>query len=472
MPQPNIIYVFADQMRSTALGCAGVERVHTPNLDAFAAQGTRFTNAVSNTPVCSPSRATLLTGLHALTHRLVFNDIMLRTDVRCLADVLNEAGYRCGYVGKWHIDVQDRGAFTPPGPRRRGFDDFWASYNCHHSYLNGYYYTGDSPDPVWVDGYMPDAETDLAIGYLQQKAVQRDPFCLMLSWGPPHCPYRQVPQRFLDMYPPESIELMPSARQGRVHGGSGPGPTAEEDRAKREQIAGYYAHVSALDDCFGRLMAAIEAAGIADNTIVVFSSDHGDMLFNHNRGWKCKPYRESVGVPLLVRWDGQVPAGRVAPAPVGIVDHMPTLLHLAGLAAPEGVQGQDLWAYFLGDDSAAPHSQLISFPVMPENYSYGVWRGVVTSRHTYATLRDRPWVLFDDQADPMQMTNLVGSPAHAAMQADLDAQTRAWLGRTNDPFESSREVADKHYAGHVNCVMPYFENETIRQGYATHKRSG
>ena len=472
--KPNIVYVFADQMRASAMGCAGVENVKTPNLDRFAAQGTRFANAVSNTPICSPARATLITGLHTLSHRLVNNDTALRTDVRSIAHCLNDAGYRCGYVGKWHIDCADRGVFVPPGPRRQGFDDLWASANCNHAYLNAYYYLNDDPEPVWIDGYEPDAQTDVAARYIGGRAGGGEPFCLFLSFGPPHCPYRAVPQKYLDMYPPESIELMPAAADARCVGhDDGDGPSGEEDRYKREIIAGYYAHVTALDACFGRVLAALDEAGIADNTIVVFSSDHGDMLFNHNHGWKCRPWRESVGIPLIVRWPGRVPAGRVTGGPVGIVDHMPTLLSLAGVSVPDEVEGDDLAAYVLGDESAAPRSAFINMPIVMKMFSFPEWRGVVTRTHTYARFRDRSWILFDDAADPMQMNNLAESAAHEPLQQELEAELQRWLERTSDPFETSEDVADKHYAGHVNLEMPYYENETIRLGRQEHaKRRG
>ncbi len=467
--KPNIVYVFADQMRSTAMGCVGVENVHTPNLDRFAAQGTRFANAISNTPICSPARATLISGLHTLSHGLVNNDIPLRTDVRSIAHCLNDEGYRCGYVGKWHIDCADRGAFIPPGPRRQGFDDFWATNNCNHAYLNAYYYRNDDPEPIWVDGYEPDAQTDEAVATIRDRAAGDDPFCLFLSWGPPHCPYRDVPQKYLDMYPPESIELLPPAVDARSFGHTdGDGPSEEEDAYKREIIGGYYAHVTALDDCFGRVLAALDEADVAENTIVVFSSDHGDMLFNHNHGWKCRPWRGSVGIPLIMRWPGRIPKGRVTGGPISIVDHMPTLLSLAGVRVPDEVEGDDLAAYVLGDESAAPHSAFINMPIVMRMFSHHEWRGVVTQTHTYARFLDRPWMLFDDAADPWQMNNLAESPEHEPLQAELEAELQRWLTRTNDSFETSETLADKYLVGHKNLEMPYYENETIRLGRQKH----
>lgn len=463
--RPDILFVFTDQQRSTALGCAGAEDVRTPHLDRFAGQGTRFTNAVANTPVCSPARATILTGRHVLGHGLVINDIPLRTGLPCLAETLNRAGYRCGYIGKWHLEGPDRGAFVPPGPRRRGFDDFWAVANCTHDYHAAHYYLNDDPEPYWHQGYEPFSQTAMAIEYLQSRAAAspRRPFCLFLSYGTPHCPYRSAPKEFLDLYADKTFRLLPNAEEGapfsdKVIAGKvyPPGTTM------RDVIAGYYAHVSATDEAFGRLLDAVDRLGLAAGTLLVFASDHGDMLFSQGRGWKCKPWRESVGVPMLMRWPGRVPAGRVTDGPLGLVDLMPTLLALAGAEAPPGLEGLDASAFVLGDERAAPSEQYINIPCMPGGNSLPEWRGLVTRGHTCVRTRRGPWLLYDDRADPFQRRNLADEPRHAALRQDLDARTAAWLRRTDDPFAASREVADRYAPGHVNNVAPYHFTETIK----------
>jgi arylsulfatase A-like enzyme len=467
MERPNILFVFTDQQRSTALGCCGAEDVRTPNLDRFASQGTRFVNAISNTPVCSPARGTILTGRHVLGHGLVTNDIPMRTDIPHVAQALNQAGYRCGYIGKWHVDEADRAIFIPPGPRRRGFDDFWAVANCTHDYNGAHYYLNEDPAPYWHPGYEPFSQTDIAIEYLESRGPGSSdrPFCLFLSYGPPHCPYSSAPAEFHAMYADRMFRLLPNTDPDAPVETRGlkwqqfPG-----DAKARDLIAGYYAHVSALDHAFGRLTAALDRLGLTENTLVMFTSDHGDMLFSHNRGWKCKPWRESVGVPLLIRWPGEVPAGRVSGAPVGLVDMTPTILGAAGVPVPPGVEGCDLGALLRGDESAAPEEQYINFPCMPGNFSLDEWRGVVTRRHTFVCTREGPWMLFDDSVDPFQLTNLVDDPAQASVRDDLDARTRRWLQRTGDRFETSLEIADRYAPHHRNCVAPYFANETVKAG--------
>jgi len=462
MTQPNILFVICDQMRSTALGCAGVEQVLTPNLDAFAEQGTRFTNAVSNTPACTPARATLLTGKHILSHGLVNNDMQLGHDHQSFARCLTAQGYSCGYIGKWHLDGVNRGAFIPPGPRRQGFDDFWAGVECNHNYFGGYYYGEETQQPEWFDGYEPDGQTKLAIDYIERKADDPSPFCLFLSFGPPHCPYQLVPEAYRAGYPDDGIGFLPNAVHARIQDPTTRGKLAgpadltqeEHDARKRRVIADYYAQVTALDDCFARLLACVDEQGLADDTIVVFTSDHGDMLFSQDRGWKSKPWRESVGIPLLVRWPGRVPAARVTHGPIGLVDLMPTLLEMTGTPIPEDVEGLDLSEFVGGNEAAAPASQYINFPCMPAWFRDPAWRGVVTGSYTYIANREGPWLLYDDAADPFQLQNLAADPASKPVVEELHAALQEWLGQTNDPFETSEEIADRLCPGHVNCVLP------------------
>jgi arylsulfatase A-like enzyme len=459
--RPNIVLVMTDQMRSTALGCAGREPVITPNLDRFAGEGVRFTNAVSNTPACTPARATLLTGKHVFSHGLISNDLPLATNHTSVAHGLNTAGYCCAWIGKWHVDGVNRGAFIPP-ERRQGFNDFWAGIECNHQYLDGYYYDDQTREPVWFDGYEPDGQTDLACKYLSDRTSADKPFFLAVSWGPPHCPYHLAPDDTRAWYDPDLIPIMPNAREATVQDpayvlkrGSRPLnlSQAEHDRRKRLVIRDYYAHVSALDRCFGRLMTTIDELGLRDDTIVIFTSDHGDMLFSQNRGWKSKPWRESVGIPLLVRWPGHAAPGRVSNAPVGLVDLMPTLVSIGGGTVPAEVEGNDLTQLLLGDETAAPESQYINFPCPAAMFRDPAWRGVVTRNHTYVTARDRPWLLYDDVADPVQMHNLVGLVGTAEIQDSLDLLVRGWLERTGDEFEDPSVIADRYLPGHVDHIL-------------------
>jgi arylsulfatase A-like enzyme len=452
---PNLLIVFADQLRAGMTGAEGNTQAITPHIDRLAADGVLVEPCIANTPVCCPSRATMWTGTHAPTHRVLSNDLPVRCDLPTLATVARDAGYRCGYVGKWHLDGVPRCRFTPPGPRRLGFDHFWAAYNCTHSYFDAKYFR-DQPSLQRDDRYEPTVQTDLAVEFLDDATGDERPFCLALSWGPPHDPYPQVPDRFRAMFDPQALRRRANVIEPLDN------PLARDLDFARTQ-ADYYAAVAALDHQLGRLMAALEARGLARDTIVVFTSDHGDMLWSH--GWmkKQSPYEESIRVPLILRGPG-LPGGRRCETLMGLVDLMPTLLGLLGLPVPPGVEGHDRSAVLRGrrDAHVDDDAQLISNPhscdeaemqQMPE------WRGVRTLRHTYVERVGRePWLLFDNFADPYQQRNLVHDPGAAELRTALAAKLEWLLTASGDPFLPGEQLlahfglarAWEHRVRHVN----------------------
>jgi arylsulfatase A-like enzyme len=419
--KPNILYVFADQMRSMSIGCLHDDPVQTPNLDRLAQQGVLFRNAFANTPVCTPSRGSLITGKHAWSCRCIANDLRLPEDEISIADVLKEQGYRRGYVGKWHLDGISRHMFTPPGRRRHGFDDYWAAYNCNHNYFDCKWFEDDCPDVKRAEGYDADIQTDQAIGFMER--YRDEPFCLFLSWGPPHDPYRLVPQEFLDMYPPDQVPLRLNA-----------------EGADRESIAGYLAHVTALDRNVGRLMEALDRLGLAENTLLVFSADHGDMLWSHGRRNKQQPWDESIHIPLIMRWPGHLPEGQMQDLLISVADHTPTLLGLAGVPVPETMNGLDLSGAILGSSAERPSSVLIGeYVSFDQGANWQPWRGVRTERYTYARWLQGGALLYDNQADPYQLDNLMLRPGHEALARDLEQELQGWLQRLDDPFVQGEE---------------------------------
>jgi arylsulfatase A-like enzyme len=425
---PNILIVFADQLRAGMTGAEGDRQAITPTLDRFATSGTQLTNCIANSPVCCPSRGSMWTGTYPITHRVVTNDLSVRTDLPTLATVCRDAGYRTGYVGKWHLDGVPRSQFTPPGPRRLGFDDFWAAYNCTHSYYDTKYYR-DTPELIRDVRYEPTAQTDLGIEFLQRCSQAHRPFLLAVSWGPPHDPYPQVPQKYRDLFDPGTLQPRGNVRPDRDN------PLARNLDFART-YADYYAAVTALDDEFGRLLAALDATGQAGDTLVIFTSDHGDMLWSH--GWmkKQSPYEESIHVPLFLRGPG-VAAGGTVDTVFGLVDLMPSVLSLAGLPVPRSVEGADRLRRADPDASALImnlHScDEAEMQAMPE------WRGVRTRQYTYVErVPGIPWLLFDNTADPLQLTNLVDH--RPDLQEPLATQLRHLLRRTGDDFLSGPEL--------------------------------
>ncbi|MGC9454507.1 MAG: sulfatase family protein [Phycisphaerae bacterium] len=414
---PNVLFVFTDQMRGSAMGCAGEPNVRTPELDRFASEAVRFTHAYCNSPLCTPSRGTILTGTYPIRHRAATNDLPVATDLPAMGRLFRDAGYATGYVGKWHLDGVPRDKFTPPGERRLGFD-FWAVHECTHNYLNSFYYT-DSPEPIPIDGYEPITQTDLAERFIRDNAGR--PWCLALSYGPPHYPYRKLPRKYLDMYPPASLELPESVPAG----------SAEE---ARRDYSGYLAHITALDEQFSRLMRLLEELDLVEDTLVIFTSDHGDMLHSHGLTGKQQPWEESIRVPLLMRLPGRLSAGNVNDELIALVDVLPTILGLVGLEVPSQVQGMDLSATALGQSPGRQDVLLEDACACDESWLAGrpVWRGLRTGRHTYARTPDGPWVLYDNVSDPGQSHNLLDDPSGEALRVELDELLQRRLGEVGD----------------------------------------
>ncbi|MCL4508843.1 MAG: sulfatase [Chloroflexi bacterium] len=429
---PNLLFVFCDELRRDATGYSGNPDVHTPAIDKLAAEGVQFRQAVANTPVCTPSRGCLLTGCWPQRHGAISNDLPIDPASPSIARALNGAGYRCGYIGKWHLGGIPRSRFVPPGPERLGFDAFWASWNCHHQYLRPRYFL-DTPDPIQPEGYEPAIQTDLALTFLQDhhEHHQEQPFCLFLSWGPPHGPYRPLPPGYEDRYDPATLHLRPNAVD-----------TPQE----RTDLAGYYAHMTAMDDQFARLMTALDQHGLRDDTLVVFASDHGSMLGSHGYHNKQFPYEESCGVPLVMRWPPRLSPGSVSDLLIGIVDYAPTLLGLLDVPVPPAMQGRDLTASITGG-APGPDSQYLQELVccdQARQVHMLPWRAVRTRHATYVRNTAGPWLLFDNTRDPYQEHNLIGEESARGLQVRLEATLQGYTQALDDPLESAEAVLTRY----------------------------
>jgi len=441
MKQPNILFVFADQWRHSAFGYAGNRQVKTPNIDAFAAESIDFTHAVSGCPVCCPARASLLTGQYPLTHGVFMNDAPLGNQAVSVAQALAGAGYDTGYIGKWHVNAGGRSKYIPR-ERRQGFD-YWKVLECTHNYNESYYYAGDDPTKRMWEGYDAIAQTRDACEYIRGREDESKPYLLMLSWGPPHDPYETAPAKYQAMYPKESIEVPPNV----------PAEFVEE---AKEWISGYYAHCTALDACFAELIKIVD-----DNTIVIFTSDHGDMLRSHGMFGKQKPWDESIRVPLLIRLPGQR-EGRKDDAMIDWPDLMPTMLGLAGVAIPESVETVDFSGYIRnGGNDPSGGAAVIHMPVPFSSYAaqFGgeEYRGLRTNRYTYARRLGGPWILYDNDVDPYQMKNLIDDPAYAKVRGELDAELDRRLAGRGDKFEPGEVYVERWGYGPVDAygAIPY-----------------
>ena len=419
--RPNILFLFPDQMRAQAMGCMGNPDVKTPNLDKLASQGVLFRNTFANTPVCCPARANILTGKYAHKNGMIANDLRLRESETTIAELLAAEGYRTGFIGKWHLDGGPRmPGYVPPGERRQGFE-FWAANEVSHQHFDTQYFR-DSPEPIPIKVFEAEAWTDLGIEFLQATKADDRPFFLTVQMGPPHNPY-VAPDEYRAMYDPEKLTMRPNWQEG---GDSIPG---------REEIAHYYGMVTAVDDQVGRILAELETLGIAEDTIVLVSSDHGDMLGSQGKRLKRKPWEESIGVPGIVRYPRRGQSGVETAAIFTHVDFAPTLLSLCGVEAPADMQGADLSPVILGAAQEGPDSAFFQiFGPFDGGAVDAGWRGVRTQRYMYARYEDAPWVLYDLENDPYELENLAQDPAAESIRADLDAKLAAWMERTGDSW--------------------------------------
>jgi len=435
---PNILLIFADQMRGMDMGCAGNPDVITPNMDRLAEEGMYFPKAYANDPVCTPSRGSLLTGVYPLSHLAIANDLPISTSVPSIGRILKDTGYRTGYVGKWHLDGVPRDKFTPPGPRRLGFDDFWAVWECSHDYFNAYYYR-DTPEPVPIKGYEPIGQTDLAIEFIEESLRKKMPFFLVLSWGPPHDPYWMVPEEYRSKYKPDKLTLRPNVKLDTK---KLLGPKDAEFSPK-ETIANYYSAITALDEQLGRILDFLDENNLSKNTILIFTSDHGDMLWSQGMMKKEQPFEESISIPFIIRWPGHIPAGKKSNSLLSIVDIAPSILGLIKIKTPTGIEGADLSRIMLGCEENGPSSVFLMEVISTdEGYMQGIgeWRGIRTARYTYARWQNgEGWILYDNEADPYQLENLINSPKYKNIKEEMEAILQWWLKYTKDPFLKGEE---------------------------------
>jgi len=427
---PNVVFLFADQWRASATGYAGDPNVKTPNLDRLAKESVDFETAVSVCPVCTPYRAALLTGRYPTSSGMFLNDLYMPDKELCMGEIFKAAGYATAYIGKWHLDGHGRFSYIPP-ERRQGFD-YWKAAECDHNYPKSHYYTGNSPEKKFWEGYDAFAQTKDARQYIRDNAKGAKPFLLVVSYGTPHFPHETAPKEYMDMYPPETLKLAPNVSE-------------KMRKAVLKELPGYYGHCTALDKCVGEVVQTLQDAGIADNTILVFTSDHGEMMGAQNVRpcTKQAPWDESCRVPFLLRYrPAQGKGGRAVKTPINTPDILPTLLGLSGVEIPKTVEGADLSSLIKGGGENPDRAALI-MSVSPFISNLKEYRGIRTSRHTYIKTVDGPWLLYDNHADSWQMNNLVGKPEQAELQKKLHEQLQAELKKIGDNFKPRQYYLDK-----------------------------
>lgn len=425
--RPNIVFVLADQWRAQDVGYEGNDDVITPNLDKLFRESISFKNAISCMPVSTPYRASLITGQYAQTHGLFLNDLQLNPHANTIAKQYKAAGYQTAYIGKWHLNGNGRSNYIAP-EHRQGFEYFKA-LECTHDYNNSWYYDNNNTKRKKWNGYDVFEQTKDACQYIEKNKEM--PFFMILSWGPPHNPYESAPQKYKDIYKHKDIKLRPNV------------PEKYKKEAERD-IKGYYAHITAMDECIGELQNSILKNGIEENTIFIFTSDHGDMLFSHGQIRKQKPYDESIKVPFLLKYpDVFGGKGRTVDTLINVVDIMPTLLSMSELPIPKSVEGNDLFKILQNKKADNIKGTLIEcvspFGEWDRNAGGREYRGVRTKRYTYVKDLNGPWLLYDNINDPYQLNNLISDPTQQNILESLDMLLTQLLKRKGDEFLPGEE---------------------------------
>lgn len=447
--RPNLIYIFADQLRYSSLGYNGDSLAVTPNIDLFSNECAVMDNAVSGHPVCAPYRASLLTGKYTTgATGMVINEIRINPNHRCFAHVLNENGYETSYIGKWHMYAAQLGhhydvknSYIPKGPDRLGFDGYFAAYNFHHEYFSPKaYYHLDSNEKIYYKKYEPDEQTDMAVEQIKKHAKSEKPFALFLSYGTPHDPWTEenAPKKYYDMFKSADFPKPPNYKKTNdIHADIWakylPGGRSKINEQKRV----YYAMVSNLDENVGRILKAVNELGIGDDTIIVFTSDHGEMFGAQGRHAKNIFYEEAVRVPFLIKWGDRLHKGKNLSC-MNTVDIMPTLLSMMKLPVPDTAQGTDISENIVNGTFTENNCLLMGTGPTAVYGNGKEWRGIRSCRYTYAVYKiDGREYLFDNLNDPYQINNLAKDNGYKKVLQGLRDEMYEKMNAVGDSFEKN-----------------------------------
>lgn len=443
--RPNFLIIMSDEHAPMYSGTYGHSLIQTPHMDRLAAQGTLFQNAYCNTPLCAPSRMSFMTGRYVHHTCAWDNDTALDTEAVTWAHRLRAVGYDVVLSGKQHFVGPDK---------RHGFSAQLArDLHAERRHPIFPWREGIRPaDKPWPGVYaaspgttteieVDDQVEEAALAYLRDPARQEQPWALNVGFIAPHFPL-VVPQKYWDMYPLDQIDL-PNIPPGHLEDQH---PVYQRMRTQfgctelypeewvRRARAGYYGLITYLDDKIGRLVAALEETGQADNTVIIYTSDHGEMNGEHGMWRKSNFYEQSSRIPLMVSWPGHLPQGRRVDGVVSLVDLVATVVDMADAPADDGDLDGDSLVPLLHDADAEWKDEAFS-----EYLAHGVIRPMAMLRQGRYKLNyslDDPMELYDLETDPGEFTNLAYSPDHEAIREDLRAQLLAhW-----NPVEIEQQV--------------------------------
>lgn len=429
--QPNLLFIFADQLGAHYLGCYGHPQVRTPALDRLAGESVRFSRAYTASPLCTPFRGTLFTGRYPCQTGVVRNQQRIPPGETTLAELFNRGGYLTSYVGKWHLSGPPQARRWVPPMERAGFSDF-IGWECgHRRHFDHELFEDDPYEPIPMPGHETEGLTRFACERLERHEGSDEPFCMFVSYQAPH-PVCAPPEQHGAPYAGTELHYRPTVDFDARFGGYGEMST---DIGLREWTEAYFGEITQLDAAVGRVLEKVEELGLRDSTVVVFSSDHGDMGGCHGLFEKAVPYEEATRIPLLVRLPGSQ-AGRTSDALFSSVDFLPTLLGLCGLPPAPTAEGVNYGPLIQGQDGAEERESLY-----------------MTCRD-WACLRQGPYKLtvgvdgsetrslYRLDTDPFEQVNRVENPADRQIAEAMRAQLLQWredaLSRAGDTEAASR----------------------------------
>lgn len=453
---PNIIFIMTDDQSQDALGIYGNKILKTPNMDRIGNEGIRFDKSFVTTSVCAPSRASYLTGLYAHSHGVTSNgeepgwydQMGLRPDQVTYPMLLRQAGYHTAVVGKWHLKSLPRGF------------DHWAILRGQGSYFDPQFIVNDAP--VRFRGHTDDVIGDQAMAYLRRRPKDQ-PFCLCYQFKAPHGPWEPDP-RFYDAFKDVEIPLPPGFGEPRpedapeafskttqeiadmgdfFHKAERRPPQVDRDLPEDERlhevfqafVRNYYRVLLGVDENVGRVLDFLDKEGLAENTIVVYTSDNGFFLGEHGFYDKRMMLEPSIRVPMLLRWPRRIKAGQVDDEDMVLnIDVAPTLLDLAGVTPPDWMQGRSWKPLLEGRDVDWRDDFLYEWFEYPAVHCARKHRGVRTERWKLIHFWEMPdeWALYDLQEDPGEMDNLIDDPEHADLIVQLKTRITELRAQTGD----------------------------------------
>ena len=489
--QPNILLIITDQQRTDTLGFMGKTPCRTPNMDRIAAEGISFDRALCASPLCLPSRAALFTSQYPHQINMMRNNDTIQTEPT-LTDRLRVRGYYTAYAGKWHLEppgqpkalkdkAQELGLADVHGgyvaPKGERTVDRWfevadgqetSDYStwCEEQGLPDGWPVSDPdvrthrtpsmsiPKPK-MQALPPDKTydawvTDIALRFYHERPKDQ-PFFLVSSWFGPHPPLL-IPEPYYSLYDPENIPEPPNFK-----------PLPNKPRANttsfyhqlwldhgdnwaawKKSVAVYWGYVTMLDDLVGRLLRALAEDGLLDDTLVIFCSDHGEMLGQHGLWHKMMPYEEALQVPLLMRWPGVIEPGIRSDAVVSLIDLPATLLSLLGEPLPEEYLGHDLSPAFKdGQEFQDDGYRFSEHKPLGEWHQTVEWRLVTDNRFKYVWNQDDLDELYNLEADPYEMNNLIDAPSFKVELDRLKERLRRWMVETDDPLQEDFQASLK-----------------------------